>query len=255
MAKNRLRAAKLPSLLWLPLPTQSIQPAETGLVWYDSWQAERYVRAWAASKGVQGGVKIKKDYELLQASCRTCSTFHMRFNYQPSSGHWILRKFADHNDGCLGAPTPVDGATVAECARACKSAFTAQQVARAVLNSPDANLDINQTTIRNVVSNFYTRMPSTSFIRSVKKATRNSMAADRAVEMAALEEYAAALRDLGHMVLNHIETLCCLLYSSGHVSRFCIRLPLPAYYLSRWTFTSSMLPKCAKSAAAIWSIN
>ena len=212
VGNNRLEATKLASLLWVPeVLLQSIQPAELGLLFCDRWQVERYVRSWAAQKGVQGGVKIYKTWEVFKTSCRTCSSFHMIFNYQPASGDWILRQLGDHDEGCLGAPTPVDGATVAESSRACKSAYTAKQVARAVLNSPSADLDITLAAIRSVCSGIYSRMPSLRFIRSVKREIRKSMAVDRAIEMAAIEGYAAALRECGHKVTQRFDN-CCLLF-------------------------------------------
>jgi curved DNA-binding protein CbpA len=153
VAMNRLAAlaaAKLASLRWLPITLRNIQPPEIGLVFERRWQAEQNTRSWAALKGVHSGVKIAMNNEALSASCHTCSTFHMDYSYQPSSGQWLLKNFADHEAGCFGALAPADGATAGERASACKSAFTAKQVARAVFNSPHADLDVNLAAVHTV---------------------------------------------------------------------------------------------------------
>jgi hypothetical protein len=92
-------------------------PVLEQMMFEQRWQAEQHTRSWAALKGVHGGVKIAKNHESLSASCNTCSTFCMGYTYQPSSGHWFLKKFAVHEAGCFGAQTPADGATAVESAR------------------------------------------------------------------------------------------------------------------------------------------
>lgn len=214
MAINRLAAAKFDSLSWRPLPIAEVKPAEIGLVFQQRWEAEQHARSWAASRGVHGGVKIVMNHESLLASCRTCSSFRMGYNYQPSSGQWILKKLVDHAAGCFGAPTPADGATAGEAASACKSAFTAKQVARAVLNSPLADHDMNLAKVRSASSSCFLRTPSARFLGSVKKAAYTSMAVDRAVDMAALPGYADALCACGHSVTLPPSRPCCLLFRS-----------------------------------------
>lgn len=215
IAMNRIAAAKLASLRWLPLPLQNIPPPEIGMMFEQRWQAEQHTRSWAALKGVHGGVKIAKNHESLSASCNTCSTFCMGYTYQPSSGHWFLKKFAVHEAGCFGAQTPADGATAVESAKACKSAFTAEQAARAVLNSPHADLDMNLAVVRTACSSFFSRVPSARFMSSVRKAAQKSMAVDRAIDMAALPGYADALRACGHTVTQPRSRTCCLLFRSS----------------------------------------
>ena len=201
VAKNRLEAAKLASLSWLPLPFTGLPPPEIGQVLEQRWQAEQYVRSWTAMMGVQRGVKIIADLFAMRASCRTCNLFCMVYNYQPSTGQWVLRQFVDHEKCCFGAPTPADGASEKEAACACKSAFTSTQAARIVLSSHLIDLDsVTGVKIRDSLSDHYLRLPSTRFLGSVKKAVAISMQADREVDMAALTGYAAALHDNGHQV-------------------------------------------------------
>jgi len=215
VAKNRLAAAKLESLSWLPLSFEDVPTPEIGLVFQQRWQAEQFVRSWTAKIGVQTGVQLKIALDSMRASCSTCSGFCMVLHYQPKSGQWVLRKFVDHHTGCFGAPTPADGATAKEAACVCKSAFTATQVARLVLNSPLIDLDgVNLSKIRGVVSTCYSRLPSNRFLGSVKNALATSMRVDREVDMAALPGYAAALVACGHQVTPPRSRPCCLLFRS-----------------------------------------
>lgn len=148
LAKSRLDADKLASLSWLPLRPGEIEEPEIGMVLSARWKAEQFARSWAATKGVQGGIKIYMDYESLLVECNTCASFRMGFNYQPSTGEWTLRNFSGHELGCFGAPTPADGATPGEATRACKSAFTANQVARLVVSSVLADANMNTAAVR-----------------------------------------------------------------------------------------------------------
>jgi len=200
VAKNRLEAAKFASLSWLPLPLADLPVLVAGLVFAQRHEAEQFCRSWAAGMGVQGGVKINAGLESLSVSCHTCNSFCMVSDYQPSTGQWVLRKVAGHEVSCFGAPSPADGATPSEAAVACKSAYTAKQVARLALNSPHVDLDMNLASIRAATLDVFLRPPSTRFIASVKKAARTSMAVDREVDMAALPLYADALRVCGHKV-------------------------------------------------------
>jgi len=206
---------ELESLSWLPLPFEDVPTPEIGLVFQQRWQAEQFVRSWTAKIGVQGGVQLKIDLEAIRASCSTCSRFCMVFNYQPSSGQWVLRKFVGHETGCFEAPTPADGATAKEAACACKSAFTATQVARLVLSSPLLDLDsVTISKIRDASSTYYLRLPSSRFLGNVKRAVAISMQVDREVDMAALPGYAAALVACGHQVTPPRSRPCCLLFRS-----------------------------------------
>ena len=70
-----------------------------------------------------------------------------------------------------------------------------------VLSSPLTDLgSVNLPKIRDALSACYLRCPSARFFASVKKAVAISMHADRAVDMAALPGYAAALLACGHKV-------------------------------------------------------
>ena len=129
-------------------------------------------------------------------------------------GQWIITKLVDHEAGCFGAPTPADGATAGESASACKSAFTAKQVARAVLNSPLADLDMSLAIIRAASSTCFFRAPGMRFMGSVKRAARISMTVDRAVDMAALPGYADALGACGHKATQRLSRPCCPLFRS-----------------------------------------
>ena len=201
VAKNRLAAAKFDSLTWLPLSSEDLTPPEIGQVFEQRWQAEQYARSWTAMKGVQGGIQLKIDQDSMRVSCYTCRLFGIVFNYQAKTGQWALRKFVGHEAGCFGAPTPADGANTEEAPCACKSAFTAAQAARVVLSSRLIDLDsVNLPKIRDALSPFYLRSPSARFFSNVKKAVAISMHADRAVDMAALPGYAAALLACGHKV-------------------------------------------------------
>ena len=97
VAKNRLAAAKLESLSWLPLSFEDVPTPEIGLVFQQRWQAEQFVRSWTAKIGVQTGVQLKIALDSMRASCSTCSGFCMVLHHQPKSGQWVLRKFVDHH--------------------------------------------------------------------------------------------------------------------------------------------------------------
>ena len=142
LAKNRLEADKLASLSWMPLAFGAILEPVIGMVFLARWGAEQYARSWTAKNGVQGGVKITKNFESLSARCNTCPSFRMIFAYQPRTGQWVLRQFVGHEPACFGAPTPADGATLLEATCSCKSAFTASQVARVVASSMLADSNI-----------------------------------------------------------------------------------------------------------------
>ena len=173
VAISRLAAAKFDSLSWLPLPSAEVKPAEIGLVFQQRWEAEQYARSWAAANGVHGGIKIFMNHESLVATCRTCSSFRMCVHYQPSSGRWILKTLVSHELGCFGAPTPADGAPAGEAAGACKSAFTAKQVARAFLSSPLADHDMKLATVLAASAGLFNRMPSLRFFKAVKTAAKS----------------------------------------------------------------------------------
>jgi hypothetical protein len=200
LAKNRLQADKLASLSWLPLTFLEIVEPEIGMMHSARWKAEQYARSWTAKTGVQGGIKMTLDHEFLLVSCNTCTSFRMGFAYQPSTGLWALRQLVDHEPACFGAPTPADGATPGETARACKSAFTANQVARVVVSSMLAHSNMNMAAVRGASSSCFLRDPSVRFYVGVKRAALIAMATDRHVDMAALPLYAEALRELGHKV-------------------------------------------------------
>jgi hypothetical protein len=170
---------------------------ETGLVFQERWEVEQYARSFAATKGVQGGVKFDTRFDNVKVKCNNCASFTMVFNYKPSSGQWILNKYEIHEDGCFGAPTPADGASSSETMQACKSAFTAKQVARVIVQS---DLDLNLPMIQNICSSYYRRCPGLRFFRHVKAAAVASMVVDRAVDMAALPFFAEALSHCGHKV-------------------------------------------------------
>ena len=217
LAKNRIEAARFGSLSWLPLPFEHLSPPQCGDMFEERWKTEQYVRSWTAMMGVQGGVQLKIDFDSVRASCTTCSLFCMVFNYQPKHGEWILRHFVGHDTGCFGAPTPADGATANEAACPCKSAYTAAQVARVVVSR--ILIDVDSLTIpqiRDAVKTSYLRPPSTRFLSNVKTAIATSMQTDRAVDMAALQGYAAALATCGHKVTPPCSWICCLLSRSPH---------------------------------------
>ena len=198
LAKSRLSADKLASLSWLPLTSVGSRDPEIGMTFSARWECEQFARSRAARKGVQGGVTISMDYEILRAGCKICASFIMVFNYQPKSGEWALRKFGEHGPGCFGAPTPADGATPGEATRPCKSAFTAGQVARLVVSSVLADANMSTAAVFSASSSCFLRAPSPDFFKSVKRAVQRTMATDRQVDMAALTGYADALRALGH---------------------------------------------------------
>ena len=166
LALSRLDADKLASLRWLPLRPGEIAEPKIGMLLSARWKAEQYARSWAAMMGVQGGIKMLTDYESLQVGCYTCDSFCMHFYYQPSTGEWALRNFRDHEFGCFGAPTPADGATPGEATRACKSAFTASQVARLVVSSVLADANMNMAAVRGASLGCFLRDPSSRFYKA-----------------------------------------------------------------------------------------
>jgi|AntAceMinimDraft_1070359.scaffolds.fasta_scaffold83711_2 hypothetical protein len=79
----------------------------------------------------------------------------MGYSYRPSPDRWILIKLVGHEAGCFEAPTPAGGATAGE------AVPTAKQAARAVLNSPLADLYVYLATARSASSSCFLRTSST----------------------------------------------------------------------------------------------
>jgi hypothetical protein len=205
IAQERLEVDRLASLQWLPISLFAIPPAVIGMLIPARWMCEQLARGWAARDGVQHGISIKMNHETATARCRTCSQFSVVFNYQPSSGQWKLNTNNQHMSTCLGVLLPSDVVAPALKPAPCKSAYTANQVARIIHGEAAADPSITTQKIRSLVvaKGLFSRLPPLRFFGKVKNYSTKFLQMNRVLDMASLTGYALALRRCGHKVGAH----------------------------------------------------
>ena len=193
VASNRLAAARLDSLRWLPTPFAEVRSAVIGLAFPERWGAEQHARSWAASMDVHGGVKIAMNHESLLASGLSQSSSTMR----PGASGRQRRPTA-----------PLPGKARARASRRL-------QLSRS--RAPCSTAHSRTSTCPWLQSAPPPRPVSFAgmrFMGSVKRAARISMTVDRAVDMAALPGYADALGACGHKATQRLSRPCCPLFRS-----------------------------------------
>ena len=220
-ARAKLENERLGALTWQPLPLTTLPEVRVGMLFCHRWQCEQFARADAARGGIQTGVSITMNHEKVTVNCRSCTSFSLVFNLQPKTGSWKINKNVPHEEQCFGVPTPVEGAQPpAKKAKNCKSAYSARNIAVAVLADAAQEPQMSSQRIRGMVNSMgiFSRPPGPRFFTVVKANLNVLLNAGRAVDIAALEGYASALRLCGHEVINHIPFVSSIDEQSEHDS-------------------------------------
>ena len=127
------------------------------------------------------------------------------FDLQPKSGNWKLNKYLQHGNCCFGQQVLVPGSSPTRRrgeAKFCAPAYTAQQVARAILKETCNEPNINTMTIAAIAKakGSYLCQPPYNHYRTIRREFLRHLCTSRAVNMAALDGYAHLLHDVGHKV-------------------------------------------------------
>ncbi|PXF49623.1 hypothetical protein BWQ96_00501 [Gracilariopsis chorda] len=133
---------------------------------------------------------------------KECSA-KVAFDWQPRNNMWKLNKFAGHSIKCFGQdmPSAASGISHARNAKQCTAAYTAHQVARTILENAAEDPKISVKSIASLVKakGIYQRQPPYTHYRAIRRELQRHLTVSRAVGMAALDGYAALLRQQGHM--------------------------------------------------------
>lgn len=165
------------------------------------------IRAHRANLGVYNGVRMDKGLEIVRITCRNGQcTAVLHFDWQPRYNVWKLNNIIEHKNECFGLSLPRMSETAEE-PKFCSSAYTANQVVRALLDDICKDSDMKSSQIASLVKakGLYRREPPFRHYRSVRRELLRYISAYRAVNMAALEGYISQLREQGHLVNVFIE--------------------------------------------------
>lgn len=205
-AKAALHAEKLASRTWKPRRVMSIRPV-VGMCLNARWKCEQLIRAHTAHLAVQEGVNIHQTVVKVVMKCRvsSCDSTFV-FDWQPKSGSWKLNKYREHINECFGQQVPLAGSSpntrgrLGPSQQYCAPAYTAQQVARAILEETCNMPNINSKTIASIVKakGIYHRQPPYTHYRAIRRELMRHLTTSRAVNMAALDGYTKILEDVGH---------------------------------------------------------
>lgn len=166
------------------------------------------LRAHTANLAVEKGVNIHQTLVKVVMKCRQENILaSFVFDWQPRSGHWKLNKYLQRSNGRFGQAVPLPGSSPISRGKVrgtqyCAPAYTARQVARAILEEACDIPNINSWAIAAIVKakRIYIRHPPYSHYRAIRRELMRHLATSRAVKMAALGGYTQLLRDVGHKV-------------------------------------------------------
>ena len=154
-ARVALQGDSVAARTWKLRPVKSILPV-LGMRLSAHWKCEQLVRAQTADLGVQNGINIHQTLVKVVMRCRvkTCHAT-LVFDLQPRSGFWKLNKYFEHANECFGQVVPAPGASPTNRRKnhnkACAPAYTAQQIARCILEEASCEPNINSKTIAALV--------------------------------------------------------------------------------------------------------
>lgn len=236
-ARAALSAERRAAASWKPRRCVEIAPT-TGMELSARWKCDHMCRAHTAFIGVQKGVNVHQTAVRFVSTCRdTSCAATMQFDRQPRSGNWKLNKMVDHSNECLGQRT--DGQVQTNAAQFCAPAYTANQVARAIISDTDNDPAITTRTVQALVlaKGIYNRQPSPAHYRAVRLELQRRFYANRAVDMAAMAGYRTLLENSGHTVrlvtLNGDEMKKTRLKAARHIhdqSKKCRSIPIDAQF-------------------------
>ena len=229
-AKAALKAERVAAMTWKPRRCVPVNPV-VGMCMDARWKCEQLIRAHSAYLAVQKGVNIHQTIVKVVMKCRvkTCNAT-LVFDLQPKNGNWKLNKYLQHSNDCFGQQVPVAGSSPTRRRteeQFCAPAYTAQQVARAVIEETCNEPNINTKTISAIVKakGIYLRQPPVTHYRAIRRELLRHLCTSRAVNMAALDGYAQLLRDMGHkvdvIIINGLEMKQQRLKAAKHIFAQC----------------------------------
>ena len=161
---------------------------------------------------------------------KTCHATFV-FALQPRSGFWKPNEYLEHASECFGQVVPAPGASPTNRRinhnEACAPAYTAQQVARFILEEAFNDPNINSKTIAALVRSkgIYRRQPPYMHYRAIRKELLRHLSISRAGNTASLEGYAHLLKECAHHmelnIMTGLDMKSKRIKAATHISRQC----------------------------------